>query len=330
MLAPDRDHGVARADGGVDLAVLQQVDHEVLVFEHRDEAPQVCRLLELGLLDDVVRPGHLQAPRLGRVAEEDGALLEHQAHDPVAVVGQVAHARLVGAAHFLQRQPGQALVEQIDDAVQVVPPELGLHLQHDRLHQPALHADDEHQPRRRERHHLHPLQDARRKLRAQHYPQHVRQPPQQPRRLTQHVVRVADEAFQLGEQRLLLGLRERRRTHQAVDERPVAQIGRDAAGRGIGVFEVAVVLQVAHRVPDRRRAQADVRVLRQIARSHRPGRLDEVLDDQPEDLALALGEAMIRRTSVWLLGRVHGTTCLHKSLAVLNPITKIGRIDRRR
>ena len=56
----------------------------------------------------------------------------------------------------------------------------------------------------------------------------------------------------LGDARALLRARDARR-HELAHERPVAEIRRHAAGRDVGVGEEAEVLEIGHRVAERRR-----------------------------------------------------------------------------
>src|SRR3989449_8066750 len=63
-----------------------------------------------------------------------------------------------------------------------------------------------------------------------------------------------------------------------------------SAGGGVGVVEVALLLEVAHRVADRRRRQPELIALRNRPAARRLGGLDVRFDHGLEHLALAVGE----------------------------------------
>ena len=86
-------------------------------------------------------------------------------------------------------------------------------------------------------------------------------------------------------------LAERRRSDQRVDEVAVALVGGDAAGAGVGLDEVALLLEQRHLVADRGRRHLRPRARRRRGPSPPAGRcLDVLLHDGPEDGGLAFVE----------------------------------------
>ena len=91
-----------------------------------------------------------------------------------------------------------------------------------------------------------------------------------------------------------LALRRRRSARRAVEQRvdvdAVRLVGGDAAGRGVRVEEEPLLLEVAHRVADRRGRHAEPEPARQHARPGRLRGLDVRLDHRLEHAALARRE----------------------------------------
>ena len=82
----------------------------------------------------------------------------------------------------------------------------------------------------------------------------------------------------------------RRQPHELVDVEPVAPIGRDPAGRGVGVKEVALVLQLAHGVADRGRGHAEAEPAGDRLAPGRLRGLDVGLDDRLEHPQFPVGQ----------------------------------------
>jgi hypothetical protein len=90
--------------------------------------------------------------------------------------------------------------------------------------------------------------------------------------------------------RAALGRAERLDRRQPVDEEPVALVGRDAAGAGVRLGDVALVLERCHVVAHGGRRDAEVVPLGDRLAAHGLAGADEVLDDGTQDLELALVE----------------------------------------
>ena len=69
-----------------------------------------------------------------------------------------------------------------------------------------------------------------------------------------------------------------------VDVHPVGLVGRHPAGRGVGLAQVALLLEHRHLVADGRRGHADGGVRGDVGRPDRLSGLDVLPDDGPEDL----------------------------------------------
>ena len=79
---------------------------------------------------------------------------------------------------------------------------------------------------------------------------------------------------------------------QRVDEVPVALLGRHPAGAGVGLLEVALLLERDHVVAHRGRRHADRR--RDVAGTHRLGGFDVLLHNGAEDGGFAFVEHRVR------------------------------------
>ena len=78
--------------------------------------------------------------------------------------------------------------------------------------------------------------------------------------------------------------------HEAVDELPVAQIGGDPPGRGVGMREVSPLLQERELVADRGRRHLQPGRARQLFGGDRRARADIAFGDGIEDRALSFCE----------------------------------------
>ena len=92
--------------------------------------------------------------------------------------------------------------------------------------------------------------------------------------------------------RLTLPLRERPRRHQVVDEEAVAAVGRNAAGRGVRLRQVAEVLEIGHDVAEAGRRELKAAALRQRAGADRFARGNVLHDDLAQDLPRASVELL--------------------------------------
>ena len=77
---------------------------------------------------------------------------------------------------------------------------------------------------------------------------------------------------------------------EVVDEEAVALLGGDPARAGVGLSEVALLLQRRHVVADRGRRHRHRGRLHDVRRPHRLGGVDVLLHDGPEDGGLAFVE----------------------------------------
>ena len=303
-LVPDEDDGAARR--GLRRAGLEEVHDDVVVLEELDHAADLLGLLELRLRHDLLRAADLGLPLLGELGEERGGLVEDEADDARAVAGvEVAHSLGGRPADLLEREPGEPLVHRLHDAVEVRAPHLGVELGDDGLDEAAADGDDEHQARRRERDDVEPLEDAGGEARAEHDAEEVREPPEQPRGLAEELLGVAEELLDAGAEEPLLRGRDARPVHELVHEGAVPEVGRDAAGGGVGVVEVAERFERAERVPDRGRGEIHDAALGEGLRADRRRRLDELRDDGAQDDRFALAQRRALRAPL-LWGRTVG------------------------
>jgi hypothetical protein len=117
---------------------------------------------------------------------------------------------------------------------------------------------------------------------------------EQPRHLRQHLsgrlerlldLRPRDRQPELEPRRARFGEQK-----ELVDVDPVAGLGRHASGRRVRMREQGEALELRELVPDGRGREADARPLDERLGAHRLPGLDVLLDDEAEDVALALGE----------------------------------------
>src|SRR5262245_44010431 len=82
----------------------------------------------------------------------------------------------------------------------------------------------------------------------------------------------------------------RREPHDGVDVEAIGPIGRDAAGRGVGMEEIAVFLQRAHRFPDGGRRDPEAEAASNSLASGGLGGLDISVHYRLEDAELPFGQ----------------------------------------
>ena len=269
--------------GVVDLA--QQLQQHHLLLERLEDRPD-----GLGEVEDVAR-------EVGRTRQRDALLrlvderLEDHRHDArehradrrrrgVGQVGQrgrrVDQARAVQAAAEDLAEHGDVVVGQADGQLEQA------------LLDPAGVGDEhEQQAVRREVDDLEVAHGAARQRRVLHDGHLARQLREQAHRAAHDVVEV-DGALEERLDRPALRGRQRLHGRQLVDEQPVALVGGDASGAGVGVGDVPLLLERRHVVADGGRAHAQAVPLGERLGAHRLGRGHEVLDDRPEDLELAV------------------------------------------
>jgi hypothetical protein len=160
------------------------------------------------------------------------------------------------------------------------------------LDQPLLHptrAEDEHdqQSRRGHRHDLDVAHRRSREGRVLHQSDLVGELGEQPHRPLDDVVEV-DRAVEDGGDRSLLGRAHRLDAGEPVDEQPVALVGRDAPGAGVGLRDQPLLLQSRHVVAHGRGRDAQTVSLDQRLGADRLLGGDVVLDDRAEHGEAAL------------------------------------------
>ena len=113
---------------------------------------------------------------------------------------------------------------------------------------------------------------------------------EQPGRVLQHLLELA--VGLLEERAHLHGVlpAEAGRLPEVVDEEAVALLGGDPAGAGVGLAEVALLLEGGHVVAHRGRRHRHRGRLHDVRRPHRLGGVDVLLHDGPEDGGLAFVE----------------------------------------
>ena len=122
---------------------------------------------------------------------------------------------------------------------------------------------------------------------AHHHGGVVRQVGQEAAGVTQEVL---DGTVDVGEEPtdlLALHRTERPWRSQRVDEEPVALVGGDPAGAGVGLGQVAITLERSHVAAHGGRRHLDARGSGDMGRTHRLGRLDVLRHDGVQDGGLA-------------------------------------------
>ena len=204
----------------------------------------------------------------------------------------VAQAVRQRRADLLDREPGQALVEDLRHPVERLLGDGAAHLHEHRPHRPAPQGEHHQDPLARDLHQFQPLEhdvlEGRRHGHAQFLGQHAEHLRGAAEQLV-HRVSGAREFVLQGLPCLVAGWRE---VHQAVHVDPVGQVGGDAAGRGVRMVEQPLVLELAHDVAHRGRRHAQPEAMRDGPAAGGLRRLDVGLDDRLEDVELAGGEVL--------------------------------------
>jgi len=161
------------------------------------------------------------------------------------------------------------------------------HFHEDGAHHAALEREHEEQPVGPRLQQLQPLEHGLVERRAHRHPQLFREHTEHLRRPFEDLV----HGVPLGElfaNLVRVGRRHLRQPHQRVHVHAVGEVRGDAAGGGMGVVEVALFLEVAHRVANCGRGERVAELLRNSPAPRRLGGFDVGLDNGLEDLALAL------------------------------------------
>jgi hypothetical protein len=156
----------------------------------------------------------------------------------------------------------------------------------------AVAEDDDHGGRRGgQAHDLHAADHRCLGLRADHDRSIAREPREQVGGLVEHLLEAAvggleEVADLLGDRLVDAGSRR----GQSVDEEPVALVGRDPPRRGVGLHEVALLLEHRHLVAHRGRRHADAGRVGDVGRPDRLRGRDVLLHHGAEDGCLAFVE----------------------------------------
>ena len=164
-------------------------------------------------------------------------------------------------------------------------------LDEDGAHQAALQGEHHEQPLAADPHQLQPLQhqsiERRRDGDSELLGQHAEHLGRAPQNLLDRVPRGGNDlALQLGAR----APRHRTRPHELIDVQPVAALGGDPPAGSVGVKEIALGLELAHRAAHRGRRDAQPRPPRGRLASGRLRGLDVDLDDCLEHPELALAQ----------------------------------------
>ena len=148
----------------------------------------------------------------------------------------------------------------------------------------------------------------------------------------QHLRRAPQDLFdrvprphELGAQGVLRLAGRRGQPHDLVDVDPVGPVGRDPAGGGVGVEQVPLVLQLAHRVADGGRGHAQPEPPGDRLAAGRLRGLDVGLHDRLEHPQLPLAQLFLRRHSV----EIYGLTSRLGSASGERPGRRAGATPRR-
>jgi hypothetical protein len=265
--------------------LAQQLEQDDLLLERLQHGAEGLREVQ-HVPGEVRRPGQRDA-LLGLVdqrLEDDG----HHAreHRPDRRRGGV---RQVGQGGRHVDQPGavQPAAEGLAQPGDLVVGQRAVHLDQPLLDPPGVGDEHQQQPVRGEVHDLEVADRAARQRRVLHDGHLAGQLGQQADRAPDHVVEV-DRPLEEGLDGPLLGAGQRLDRRQLVDEQPVALVGRDPAGAGVRVGDVALVLEGCHVVADGGRADPEAVPLGEGLGAHRLRRRHEVLDDRAQDLELAV------------------------------------------
>jgi hypothetical protein len=167
---------------------------------------------------------------------------------------------------------------------------IGIEVQQLLLHRAAGQHDHHQDQSVLEHHELHAAHLRRIGLRTQHHGGVTAHPREQLARLVQQVL----EGLMRGreEPRHDLAVLEGQGfvVGEVVDEEPVATIGGNPPGRGVGLTEVALPLEHGHLVTDRGTRDAESARTRDRLGTHRLGGLDVFLDHRTQDCGLAVVE----------------------------------------
>ena len=172
------------------------------------------------------------------------------------------------------------------------------HLHEDRADDAAPEIEHQQQALRRHRHQLHPLQHQLVERRRDRHAELLGQHAQHLRGAPEHLLHRVARPHELGAQGLLRLAGGRGEPHDLVDVDPVGPVGRDPAGGGVGVKQVPLLLQVAHRVADG--GGGDAQAV-SAGDGLAPGRLrglDVGLDDRLEHAELPVAQLFRRRHDV--------------------------------
>ena len=263
------------------------MQHDRVVLEHLHDGQQRLRLAELGLRQ---KRAHAQPVRARQLAllQTRQHLVERHAHERVAE--RLGHALAQAVLDLLERLAREHVAQKRLHARQVVRGYLlgELHLAVEHL---AVLGDEHHERAVRVERDERELLDVQvQHRRRQHDGEAVGEAREGRRRLLEQGIELARAAAQLvHDGAVALVLAREVGGQQVVHERAVAVVGGDAPGRGVGLRDVAAVLEHRELVAHGGRAHAQLVALRQRARAHRQGARDVFLDERGQHPLPAIG-----------------------------------------
>ena len=254
MLAPDGDgHALAEPIG-------ERLAQQVAPLGDLDQALQALLGRELRLPGDVLRAPQHDAARARRRRWHVEQLVRFLDEDVeelvrVRVRGRVAQPVGEGRPDLAQREPREALVQHHRNAHHRFGRHMRRNLDENSACSPALQGHDEQQPFSRDLQQLQPLELGVAERGAHRHAQLQREHPDHLRRALEDLVHSVALSRQFLTDLFRLRRRDGLRPHERVHVHAIGEVRRDAAGGRVRVIEVALVLQVAHGVPNRRRGK---------------------------------------------------------------------------
>ena len=208
-------------------------------------------------------------------------------------VGGVAQPLGQGRADLAQGETREAFIQDPGHLLRRAGGEVGAGLDEDRPHRAAPEVEHQEQPVGADLREVELVEHHFLESRRHRHPQLLRQHAQDLRRPPEQLFDGGAMPRQLGGQGVAFtgaDLSDRPAPEEVIDVEPIGQVGRDPAGTGVGMEEVPLHLELAHRGADRGRRHAEAVPLGERLA---PGRLrgrDIFLDHGFEDLQFALGE----------------------------------------
>ena len=290
MLLADRDRESFAA------ARRQGIAQQIAPVRHFEQALQLLPRREFGLSGQQLCAAQVhrgRARRRDRDVEQSVRFLHEDVEQlgrPRLRWGRVAQPVGERRANLFEPQAREALVEDDRHFLHGVGGELRRDFHEDRPHRTATEREHEQQLFGGDLEKIEAIEDRFVDGRRDGHAQLVRQHAEDLRGTRQNRFDSGALPFELAAEVLRLRRRDDGRPHQVVDVDAIREVGRNPAGGGVGMVEVSLFLEVAHRVADRRGRQAEL-----IARGDRPaprrlGGLHVGLDDGLENGSFSLSE----------------------------------------